>query len=331
MKKPQVSVVIPCYNEEKFIAKCLDSLLSQDFPKENIEILVIDGNSTDRTRGIVKEYIKKYPFVKLFENKNKFTPFALNIGIKNAQGEIIVRTDAHADYDKNYISRCVESLKKYDADNVGGIQRVVSKKNNLISKSIAVCLSSFFGTGNADYRTGAKTPKEIDTVFGGCYRKSIFEKIGFFNEKLLRSQDMEFNMRLKKSGGKIMLIPDIVVRYYPKSDLINFWKHNFLDGVWAVYPLKFMKEPLKLRHLISFFFVFSLISTLILSFLNPFFFKTFLSIFFLYSIINLYFSFKISLKERNFFYLFTLPLIFFIRHFSYGIGSFWGIIKLIKD
>jgi glycosyltransferase involved in cell wall biosynthesis len=331
MKKPKVSVIVPCYNEEKFIAKCLDSLISQDFPKEEMEILIIDGNSEDKTREIVKGYIEKYPFIKIFENKERYTPFALNIGIKNAQGEIIVRTDAHADYDKNYISKCVENLEKYNADNVGGIQKVVLKKDNLISKSIAVCLSSFFGTGNSHYRTGSEEAKEVDTVFGGCYRKEIFKRIGFFNEKLLRSQDMELNMRLKKSGGKIMLIPDIVVRYYPKSDLVSFWKHNFLDGVWAIYPLKFMKEPLKIRHLISFFFVLSLISTLSLSFLNPLFFKIFLTIISLYLIVNLYFSFKISLKERNLLYLFTLPLVFFIRHFGYGLGSLWGLAKLIKD
>ena len=331
MQKPKVSVIVPCFNEEKFIAKCLDSLLSQDFPKEDMEILIIDGNSKDRTQEIVREYIKKYPLIKIFENPKRYTPFALNIGIKNAQGEIIVRTDAHATYENDYVSKCVKYLEKYKADNIGGIQKVVSKEDTLISKAIAASFSNLFGTGDSYYRTGSKEPKEVDTVFCGCYRKEVFKKIGFFNEKLFRSQDMELNMRLKKAGGKIMLIPDIIVRYHPKSDLIGFWKHNILDGVWAIYPLKFVKTPLKLRHLLPFIFVLSLISLLITGFFCPFCFKLFLGIILLYLAVNLYFSFVISLKEKDLRYFFILPLVFAIRHFGYGIGSLLGLIKIFKD
>ena len=331
MEKPKVSVIIPCFNEEEFIAKCLDSLLSQDFPKEDMEILVIDGNSKDRTQEIVREYIKKYPLIKIFENPKKYTPFALNIGIKNAKGEIIVRTDAHATYENDYISKCIKYLERYKADNIGGIQKVVSKEDTLVSKAIAASFSNLFGTGDSYYRTGSKEPKEVDTVFCGCYRKEVFNKIGFFNEKLFRSQDMELNMRLKKAGGKIMLIPDIIVRYHPKSDLIGFWKHNILDGVWAIYLLKFVKTPLKLRHLLPFIFVLSLISLLITGFFCPFCFKLFLGIILLYLAVNLYFSFVISLKEKDLRYFFILPLVFAIRHFGYGIGSLLGLIKIFKD
>jgi len=331
MEKPKVSVIIPCFNEEKFIAKCLDSLLSQDFPKEDMEILIIDGNSKDRTQEIVREYIKKYPLIKIFENPKRYTPFALNIGIKNAQGEIIVRTDAHATYENDYVSKCVKYLEKYKADNIGGIQKVVSKENTLISKAIAASFSNLFGTGDSYYRTGSKEPKEVDTVFCGCYKKEVFNKIGFFNEKLFRSQDMELNMRLKKAGGKIMLIPDIIVRYHPKSDLIGFWKHNILDGIWAIYPLKFMKTPLKLRHLLPFIFVLSLMSLLIAGFFCLFCFKLFLGVVLLYLAVNLYFSFVISLKEKDLRYLFILPLVFAVRHFGYGIGSLLGLIKIFKD
>jgi len=331
MQKPKVSVIVPCFNEEKFIAKCLDSLLSQDFPKEDMEILIIDGNSKDRTQEIVREYIKKYPLIKIFENPKRYTPFALNIGIKNAQGEIIVRTDAHATYENDYVSKCVKYLEKYKADNIGGIQKVVSKEDTLISKAIAASFSNLFGTGDSYYRTGSKEPKEVDTVFCGCYRKEVFNKIGFFNEKLFRSQDMELNMRLKKAGGKIMLIPDIIVRYHPKSDLIGFWKHNILDGVWAIYPLKFVKTPLKLRHLLPFIFVLSLISLLIAGFFCPSCFKLFLGIILLYLAVNLYFSFSVSLKEKDLRYFFILPLVFAVRHFGYGLGSLLGLIKIFKD
>jgi cellulose synthase/poly-beta-1,6-N-acetylglucosamine synthase-like glycosyltransferase len=260
----------------------------------------------------------------------------MNIGIKESKGDFVLKLDAHADYDKNYISECVKNLKKYsDADCVGGITQTVPKYNRLIPKAIVTCLTHFFGAGSSAFRTikkkDIKEPLEVDAIFGACYRKEVFEKIGLFNENLIRSQDMELSMRIKDNGGKILLLPETVVYYYPKDNLLDFWKHNLIDGVWAIYPLKFMKRPLKLRHLIPFFFTTFLASTLILSFLNPFFLYLFLSVFLAYLIVSLYFSFKIALKEKKLIYFFVLPLIFFVRHFGYGLGSLWGMFKLMTN
>ena len=324
-----VSAIIPCRNEEKFIGKCLDSVIAQDFPKDNFEILVIDGMSDDKTRETINEYVKKYPFIKLLDNPKKFTPFALNIGIKNAKGEVIVRMDAHSVYIKDYISKCIKYLKEYEVDNVGGIWKIMPSEKTLINKAIALVSSSFFGAGNAYYRTGySKGPKFVDTVFGGCYKKEVFKKIGLYNENLIRSQDMEFNLRLKKAGGKILLVPEIVTRYYPKSTLKEFFKHNFLDGIWTIYPLKFGLS-LKLRHYIPFVFIFSLIVPLTLSvFFKPMIYL-FLFIIGLYLFTSLFFSISIAIKEKNFGLVFLLPLAFACRHFGYGLGSLIGLIKLI--
>jgi len=324
-----VSAIIPCRNEEKFIGKCLDSVIAQDFPKDNFEILVIDGMSDDKTRETINEYVKKYPFIKLLDNPKKFTPFALNIGIKNAKGEVIVRMDAHSVYIKDYISKCIKYLKEYEVDNVGGIWKIMPSEKTLINKAIALVSSSFFGAGNAYYRTGySKGPKFVDTVFGGCYKKEVFKKIGLYNENLIRSQDMEFNLRLKKAGGKILLVPEIVTRYYPKSTLKEFFKHNFLDGIWTIYPLKFGLS-LKLRHYIPFVFIFSLIVPLTLSvFFKPMIYL-FLFIIGLYLFTSLFFSISIAIKEKNFGFVFLLPLAFACRHFGYGLGSLIGFIKLI--
>jgi len=326
---PLVSIVIPCRNEEKFIGKCLDSVIAQDFPKDNFEILVIDGMSDDKTRETINEYVKKYPFIKLLDNPKKFTPFALNIGIKNAKGEVIVRMDAHSVYIKDYISKCIKYLKEYEVDNVGGIWKIMPSEKTLINKAIALVSSSFFGAGNAYYRTGySKGLKFVDTVFGGCYKKEVFKKIGLYNENLIRSQDMEFNLRLKKAGGKILLVPEIVTRYYPKSTLKEFFKHNFLDGIWTIYPLKFGLS-LKLRHYIPFVFIFSLIVPLTLSvFFKPMIYL-FLFIIGLYLFTSLFFSISIAIKEKNFGFVFLLPLAFACRHFGYGLGSLIGLIKLI--
>ena len=309
---PLVSIVISCRNEEKFIAGCLDSFLEQDYPKDKVEILVVDGMSTDKTRKIVKEYCLKYSFIKITDNLNKVTPFAFNLGIKNSNGEVIFLAGAHAKYSEQFIFKSVQNLYKYNADVVGGALKTISKKNTLWSRAIALSLSSPFGAGNAAFRVGVDKPTWVDTVFGGGYRREIFDKVGLFNEKLIRSQDMEFAQRLKKAGVKILLVPDIVAYYYPKYTLLGFLKHNLKDGIWAVYPLKFVKIPFKLRHYIPLIFFLTLPISI-----------------WPYIPVTLFFSWKIASREKDIKLFFALPVVFFVRHFAYGAGSFLGIIRLL--
>ena len=327
---PFVSIIIPCRNEEKFIGKCLDSILAQDYPKDRLEVLVVDGMSEDGTREIVERYTDmslrarslachceqseaisardklrnlgiatSLPALamtlKLLNNPKKVTPCALNIGIKNAKGEIILWMSAHSRYEKDYISKCVKYLKEYDADNVGGVMITLPRDNAFIGKAIATVLSHPFGVGNSVFRTGAKEPKWVDTVFGGCYKKEVFDKIGLFNESLVRSQDMEFNLRLKKTGGKILLAPDIVSYYYPKSNLKDFFIHNFEDGSWVTYPLKFGIKAFSWRHLIPLFFILGLVGTGILGI----FFSPLLWLFYLF-LVHIFWSIFIILSRcRN--------------------------------
>jgi len=330
-KIPFVSVIIPCRNEEKFIGNCLDSVIKQDYPREKLEVLVMDGMSEDGTGMAIKEYSSKYPFIKRLENRQKITPSALNKGIKHANGEIIIRMDSHAVYQKDYISKCVAYLDEYKADNVGGAMITLPRENTFIGKAIISALSSPFGVGNSTFRTGSNEPKWVDTVFGGCYRKEVFEKIGFFNEKLVFSQDMEFNRRLTKAGGKILFHPDIVSYYYARSDFKSFCRHNFNNGVWAIYPLKFVKGlPVSLRHLVPLIFVSSLLLSAALSSFLKIFLWLFLFILGVYLATNIYFSFKISKKESDFRYLIVMPVMFTVLHFAYGMGSLWGALKLLR-
>src|SRR3989344_9285031 len=312
MENNFVSIVVLCRNEEGFIAGCLDSLLEQDYPKNNMEILVVDGMSEDKTREIVDRYSREHFFIKLIDNPQEFTPFALNLGIKNSKGGVVFLAGAHAKYDKNYVSKCVQYLCEYKADIVGGTLKTVPKKNNLWARAIALSLSSVFGAGNSAFRVGAGKPVWVDTVFGGCYKREIFDKVGLFNENLIRSQDMELAQRMKKAGIKVLLVPDISAYYYPKDTLLGYLKHNLKDGVWAVYPLKFVKIPFKLRHYIPLIFVLTLPISI-----------------WPYIIFSLYFSFKIALKEKDFKLFFALPVVFFARHSAYGAGSFFGAMKLI--
>jgi len=325
-----ISIIIPCRNEEKYTGKCLDSIIMQDYPKENLEVLVIDGASEDKTREIVQDFSSQYPFIKLLTNPQKFTPFALNIGIKAAKGEIIVRMDAHAGYEKDYVSKCVAHLMESGADNVGGAMKTLPAKNTLVARAVAYSLASPFGAAS-DFRVGSKAAKSVDTVFGGCYRREIFDRVGLFNENLAKTQDMEFNIRLKRAGGKILLVPEIVAYYYPKSNLKDFFLHNFEDGIWAIYPLKFVKIPLKLRHYIPLIFVSGLLGTGFFGIYFPFFLWLFFDIIILYFLVSLYFSLRIAIKEKDLRYLFLMPITFAIRHFSYGLGSIWGLLTLKKN
>lgn len=306
-----VSVIIPCRNEQKYIGRCLDSIITNDYPKEKIEVLVVDGMSEDKTREVVARYSQKFTFLKILENSKKITPAAMNIGIKNSKGEIIIKMDAHTVYEKDYISKCIKHLKESGADNVGGVLKTLPAKDTLVVKAIAISLSHSFGAGNSYFRIGSKKPREVDTVAFGCYKKEIFEKIGLFNEKMAKIEDFELNYRLRKAGGKIMLFPDIRAFYYPSSEnLKDFFHHNFTDGIWATYPLKYGFQ-VSLRHLLPLIFVL----TLPLS-IWP------------YILLSLFFSAKIAFYEKDFRLFFLMPLVFGTRHIGYGLGSILGLIKI---
>ncbi len=331
-KFSSVSVIIPCRNEERLISKCLDSIIANDYPKDRLEILVVEGRSEDRTREILKEYAKQYSYLRILDNPKKITPVALNIGIKESKGRIILMMGAHASYEKDYISKCVKYLSEYKADNVGGVTKTILSKNSIIARSIAMVLSHPFGTGDSYFRKGSQKFRWVDTVFGGCYRREIFNKIGLYNENLARNQDMEFNLRLKRAGGKILLAPDIINYYYPSFNFLGeFFYKNFKDGFWITYTLKFIKTPLCLRHYIPLIFISSVLIIGLLGFFIPFFFWLFSFIISLYLVISFYFSFKIFKKEKDIRFLFSVPLVFAARHIGYGLGSVFGIFNIGKN
>jgi len=325
---PFVSVIIPCRNEEKFIESCLNSIIGQSYPKDKLEVLVVDGMSEDKTREIIARIHEKHEYIKLLENPKKFTPFAFNIGVKHSKGEFIIIMGAHASYDHNYIRGCIDNATKYNADNTGGVALATPKNNTITANAIVHVLSCKLGTGGAKFRKSFKKPTYADTVFGGCYSRNVFEKIGLFNESLHRSQDIEFNIRLKKAGGKILLVPDIICHYYPKSTLREFLKHEFKEGFWIIYASKFTKIKFKLRHYIPLIFTSTLIATGIGSLLNEFALYAFMGILIPYATTLLITSTLASIKEKNMNYIAILPMAFIIRHIIYGFGSIWGVLKM---
>jgi glycosyltransferase involved in cell wall biosynthesis len=325
-----ISIIIPCRNEEKFIGDCLNSIIANDYPKENLEVLVIDGMSEDGTRAVIESYARQYPWIRLIENPRKITPVALNIGIKNAKGNVIFWMSAHNQYERNYISRSVESLNKFGADNVGGIMKTLPREDNFMGWAIVASLSHRFGVGNSYFRVMPKEPKWVDTVFGGCYRREVFDRVGLFNENLVRGQDMEFNLRLKKAGGKTLLVPDIVSYYYARSDIKSFLEHNWNNGKWAILPFLYSAiVPVSWRHLVPLAFVASLLVTAALGLLWAPFFWLFLTILGSYVLVSLAASFQIAWREHDPRYLILMPFVFGMLHFGYGLGSLWGVFKVL--
>jgi len=324
----KISIIIPILNEEKYIAKCLDSIIESDYDKDKMEVLLIDGGSTDKTVEIIKKYQIKYPFFKLLTNEKKIVPVAMNIGIKNAQGEYIIRLDAHSSYPQDYVKKLIYWHKKLNADNVGGVVITEIKNKSLTSNAIKNVLSDKLGVGSA-FRSGVKEIKEVDTVPFGCYKRDIFDKVGLYDERLVRNQDIELNKRIKKAGGKIYLIPEIKCTYYSRENFKDLAKNNFNNGLWNVLTAFYTNSlsSLSLRHFVPMFFVLSLIITLLLGFVNKIFFYLFLMIFGSYLTIISIRSFQIK-KETDFFHQIFA---FLVLHFSYGVGSLVGIFKILKE
>jgi cellulose synthase/poly-beta-1,6-N-acetylglucosamine synthase-like glycosyltransferase len=323
---PKVSVVVPVRNEEKFISKVLDSLIKNDYPKDKMEILVVDGMSEDRTREIVKEYSKKYTFIKLLDNPYKYTPHALNIGIDNMSGEILMIAGAHTTYSKNYISECVKAIQKgYDV--AGGVMITLPRSDSPKAIAIARVLSHPLGTG-AKYRTRqVKEIEGVDTVAYALYKKEMFEKFGKFNENLIRNQDIEMNLRIKRRGGKTALVPTAKSYYYARDSFRSLWKNNFENGYWVVKSLEYAKIPFSFRHIVPMLFVLFLIFGGIFSFFSHIVDLVFFSLLSVYLLAILAASASIFIKEKDFLIFVHSFVSFLTLHLSYGLGSLVGLIE----
>jgi succinoglycan biosynthesis protein ExoA len=316
--KPFVSVVIPCRNERATLDLCLDSALASEYPADRTEVLVSDGMSDDGSRERVDHYAARDARVRRIDNPARTTPAALNRAITAARGDLILRLDAHSAIAPDYIRLAVEHLESSGADAVGGAMRTLPQKPGPFAEAIRVVLTHRFGVGNSHFRTGAMEPRYVDTVFGPCWRREVFERIGLFEEQLERSQDMEFSLRLGRAGGRILLVPQMEIRYYARSDLASFLRHNWSNGVWAVLPFAYARGiPVRWRHLVPLALVASLLLT-----------KGSAVVALPYFATNLAASLHAAWKERSPRLALLLPVTFGSLHFAYGTGSLWGVVRL---
>ncbi len=326
--KKSVTVIIPCRNEENNIGKCLDSILIQTYPLELIKIIVVDGFSDDKTREVVTNYTKKYPFISLLNNPKKITPSAMNIGIKNADGDYILIINSHATINQDFIRMAINCSEKTGADAVGGLLKTKNIGEGIISKSIPFAADSIFGAGGNRYRTRTDERYVFDTLPYCLYRKEVFTHIGLFDEDLIRDQDEEFNYRLLKHGGKIYYSPSIRSTLYIRPTLKKLWNQHFQYGYFKPLVSKKVGTLLTWRQLIPALFLVSIFITGLLSLIFEKVIIIFTFIISMYLVLNILSSLLISYK-KGFKYFIFLPIIYITLHFSYGIGYIEGFIKFV--
>lgn len=323
-----VTIIIPVYNEERYLGACLESIARGTYHPNKLEVLVVDGASEDRTRDVALSFERHFNRLVVIHNPDRLKPISLNMGIRQASADVIMRLDAHAQYDPLYIENSVRHLLDGSAENVGGI-RETARGTGALSVGIGESISHPFAAGDAQYRTGAGTgqPRYVDTVFCGCYRREVFERIGLFNEQLVRAQDREFNARLRAAGGRILLDPSVRCTYYPRQKLLDYLRWNVQGAFWLFYSRRFTRtRMLSWRNLVPVAFVlWHLFFAIVLLMSEPLLAVLLGAPILVYLAISIGVSFNIALRNRRPTLLLIMPLLFAITHYGYGCGALAGI------
>lgn len=323
--RPLVSVVIPMRNEESHIRRCVESLLAQDYPGGRWEVIVVDGRSDDRSRDIVAALAGGVTPVVLLDNPAMITPNALNIGVSSSGGEIVIILGSHSYVEPDFIARNVEVLAATGADCVGG--RIETISDSRVGRVVSLAMSSSFGVGNARFRTSNR-PGFVDTVAFGAYRREVFERIGLFDEELVRNQDDEFNFRLTRSGGRIYLDPSIRSYYVSRPTLRSLWRQYYQYGRWKTRILRKHGRLPSARHLAPALALTIFSVSVIVGLIYP---RTALvpiALLLSYLALSLGFTIRIALKNGP--DCVILPLAFATLHLSYAVGFIRGLPRNIR-
>jgi succinoglycan biosynthesis protein ExoA len=330
--RASVSVIIPCYNEERFIGKALVNLAGQ-YAAEDYEIIVVDGRSDDHTREVVEKFQQSHPelSIQLLDNPERNIPHALNLGIAAARGEIIARIDAHAAPSSGYIRRCVEVLSEGQAAVVGMPCRVQPSADTPVARAIALAVSHPFGIGDAKYRLGTsgaglETQEDVDTVAFACFRKSLWSRLGGFDERLLTNEDYDFNYRVRAQGERVILDRRAHCDYFARPTLAKLASQYVRYGTWKARMIRTRPRSLKLRQLVAPVFVASIALLSTVGFRLSVAWKILLLELAVYLTASIFFSFLAARRNRARSSVFlVMPLAFFTIHFSWGASFLWGL------
>lgn len=252
LPEPTISAVVPCRNEEKHIESCVRSILAQEPPEGDFELLVVDGCSDDRTLPILERLAQEDVRMRVVRNPARITPAAFNIGVREARGEFVAIMGAHNTYAPDYLKQAVAVHREREVDNVGG--SMICRGHTWLQEAIAASHHSPFSVGGARWHD-PNYEGPADTVFGGVYRREIFSRIGLFDESLVRNQDDELNLRLTRAGGRIWQSPRLVSWYAPRDTLRKLAHQYFQYGYWKVAVIRKHRLPASIRHVIPFLFV----------------------------------------------------------------------------
>jgi succinoglycan biosynthesis protein ExoA len=320
---PAVSIVVPCRNEAEHIETALRSILAQESPPGEFEVIVADGMSDDGTRTILSKLSKENSQLRLVDNPGRIVSTGLNGAIRLARGKVIIRMDAHTSYAPDYIRRCVEVLRETAADNVGGPW--VARGTGRIGRAIAAAFQSSFAAGGArGHDPNYSGP--VDTVYLGCWPREVFDRIGFFDEDLVRNQDDEFNLRLVRSGGKIWQSTKIKSWYHPRQTLRQLFRQYIQYGYWKVRVIQKHRLPASVRHLVPPCFILVLIILPIISLYWRPAFWAWLGVLLVYLLSNILASLSTA-AYRGWELFPSLFPIFATFHLAYG----WGFLKGFVD
>lgn len=323
---PFVSIIIPCYNEQNTIRVLLDAIFQQTYPSSEMEVIIVDGMSTDKTRQVIAEYQNEHPdlAIRMLDNHRRTIPSALNLGLDAARGQYVVRLDAHSVPEKDYVERCVMDLTAGLGDNVGGMWLIRPGGEGWMAASIAAAAAHPLGVGDAYYRHTPKTGP-VDTVPFGAFRRDLIDKIGKFNEHLIANEDYEFNTRIRKSGGRIWMDAQIRSTYFARATLGGLARQYWRYGFYKFEMLRRYPETLRWRQALPPLFVLGVFLGMVMS--------PFLSLarFALVIVLGLYFlilgvgAIPAAIRLRDPRALVGVPLAIACMHFCWGAGFLWSI------
>lgn len=320
-----VSIVMPCRNEEGHVEQALRDALAQQRDGYEVEVLVAVGPSKDRTAEIVKRMAAQHPAIRYVDNPAGVVPHGLNAAIRAARGTYIVRMDAHSRYPADYVAVLVPALDRLKADNVGGVWETLPANESNEAWAIAQVLSSKLGVGNAHFRLGTEGERAVDTVPYGCFRRELFDRLGYFDEELVRNQDDEHNGRIIRAGGRIMLLPQVRIQYFARDRVAKLWRMYREYGLFK--PLVNIKlgSPATLRQFAPPLFVLALFGGPLLALLVCWMIWPWVALVVLYFGVVKLISLRIALGAGRWRAYLWLVFAFFAVHVAYGIGYWQGL------
>lgn len=330
MFQPSVTVIIPCRNERWHIEECLRSLWQQDYPHNRLEALVIDGESHDGTQAIIEKLAPQAPITtRLISNRRRSTPSAMNLGIQEATGEYIIRLDAHTRYSTNYIAECIKHSLATGAANVGGAVVTCPAADSAQARGIVCGLTSVFGVGNSRFRIGTEIPIYVDTLPFGCFKKDLLIRIGLYDDAMLRAEDYELNLRIRKSGGQILLVPSIISHYTARDSVLKVFKTYFQYGQYkTAIILKHGPASIPWRQYVPLLFVFAQLSLLASLAISGYFLIPLIVFNLFYLLIATIFLSRSALSSisRKAWVLMYAVLTVMAVHFGNGLGNIAGLL-----